>query len=292
MREALLDVPGVTWIAPDRPEEVPARLADGAPILVSYLWEDSFLTPTLRWVQSVSAGVEQFPIDRLASSGVTLTTARGIHGPQVAEHAFALLLSLTRRVGEAMRAVPARHWRPRMGYELAGRTLGVLGLGTIGEEIARRGAGWGMRVIGTKRDPASYTGVAELVLGPESTVEVCRRSQAVMVVLPAGAATDGLVGAEALEALGDGWLVNVGRGSVVDEPALIRALTSGSLRGAGLDVFAEEPLPPSSPLWDLPNVVVTPHMAGLSPHYGPRLAAIFARNLAAFGGEDGWVNLA
>jgi D-2-hydroxyacid dehydrogenase (NADP+) len=271
-------------------EEVADMLDDQA-ILVTHAWESSFLTPKLRWIQSVSAGVEQFPVMDLRSAGVALTSARGVHAPQVAEHAFALLLALTRGVGVAMRDAGRREWRPRMADELTDRTMAVLGLGVIGEEIARRASAWGMDVIGIKANPTDYAGVARLVEGPDRTVEICEQADVVVCVLPANDRTIGLVGAEALSALGAGWIVNVGRGGVVDEQALVDALDTGVLRGAGLDVFATEPLPETSPLWDHPRVVVTPHTAGFSPRYGERLLRVFRSNLDGYLGRGPWATL-
>jgi phosphoglycerate dehydrogenase-like enzyme len=168
--------------------------------------------------------------------------------------------------------------------------MAVLGLGTIGERIARVAAAFGMRVVGTKRHPAGYRGTAERVFLPGGTVEACRMADVVVIALPGGPETAGIVGREALAALDDGWLVNVGRGSVVDEEALVEALTAGRLRGAGLDVVAVEPLPEDSPLWDLPGIVMSPHCAGVSPRYAERLAEITAANLLALRGEGPWVN--
>ena len=288
IRRAFEQVAGIRLDAPDR-DGVAAAL-EGAPILVSYPWRDDFATSGLRWVQSVSAGTEQFPIERFREAGIVLTSARGIHGPQVAEHALGLLLALTRGIGVAAGQRAERSWRWPEVSELGGTTLGILGMGVIGEAIAQRARALGMRVIGTSRDPAGYDGAADEVVAAERMDEVFSRAEAVIVALPGGEATRRIVGARQLEALGAGWLVNVGRGSVVDEDALVAALTRGSLRGAGLDVFEAEPLPESSPLWDLPNVVMTPHIAGASPHYGRRLADLFRRNLEAFRGRGEWVN--
>jgi phosphoglycerate dehydrogenase-like enzyme len=119
-------------------------------------------------------------------------------------------------------------------------------------------------------------------------VEVCRRADIVVSVLPETAATRGVIGAEALEALGEGWVINVGRGSAVDTSALLAALDSGSLQGAGLDVFEVEPLPEDSPLWNHPRIIVTPHTAGFSPRYGERLVALFQHNLNAFRSAGAW----
>jgi phosphoglycerate dehydrogenase-like enzyme len=269
--------------------------ADGVPaavessgILVSYVWDDSYL-PGLRWLQSISAGHDQFPYEAFRDQGTVLTSASGVHGPQIAEHAFALLLALTRGVGAATRNAVDGLWKPMMLHELGGATLGVLGLGAIGEEVAKRAKSWGMTVIGTKRDTDGYSGAADEVLGPDGTADVFRRADAVVSALPGGAATDGIVSREMLDSL-DGWFINVGRGNAVSEDDILAAIDGGGLLGAGLDVFENEPLPAESPLWTNPRVVITPHTAGLSPHYGRRLAEIFADNLEALSGRGEWRN--
>ncbi len=286
--EAFLAEEDLDVVIPDV-DDLPKALV-GAEILVSYFWDDRYLTDSLRWIQSVSVGVDQFPIADLERSGVVLTSARGCHGPQVSEHAFALLLALTRGIGRSMRNAEARVWKPIPGTELNGSTLGVLGLGTIGEEIARKAVAWGMTVIGTKSCPDQYDGVASAVFAPEETIEVFRAADAVVSVLPDTPATYGIVSAECLGAMHGGWFVNVGRGTAVSERDLLDALESGALAGAGLDVFDPEPLPAGSPLWSHPRVVITSHTAGLSPHYGARLVAIFRTNLAARNGAGTWVN--
>lgn len=287
--DALEAVPGVASVTPGDMGTVGDLLQD-ADVLVSFRWSDDWILPSLRWIQSISAGTDQFPLDELADAGVVLTSAVGIHAVQVSEHAFGLLLSLTRGIAPAIRNQMDHEWEWSRVVDLDGMTLGVLGLGTIGESVARKGKAFGMHVIGTKRDPSTYEGVADEVLDPDGTLEIFRRSDAVIVTLPGGAQTAGIVGADELAALQDGFLVNVGRGSVVDEPALVEALRTGTLRGAGLDVFEDEPLPDGNALWDLPNVVVSPHLAGASPKYAERLASLFERNLAAFRGEGEWVN--
>jgi phosphoglycerate dehydrogenase-like enzyme len=268
---------------------MPAALA-GAEVLVTFRWLDEWLIPSLRWVQSVSAGTDQFPLDLLRSNGVVLTSARGIHETQVSEHALGLLLAMTRGIATAATNQASRTWVWSEVTELSGKTLGVLGLGVIGEGVAHRASAFGMRVIGTKQDPSSYEGVAEEVFGPEGTLDVFRQADAVVITLPGTPETEGLVGAAELEALAGGWLVNVGRGSVIDTGALITAMLAGKLKGVALDVFEKEPLPEDSPLWQMPGVLVSPHLAGLSPRYGERLAALFERNLAAYRGESEWVN--
>lgn len=268
-------------------EDVADAVAE-AGVLVTWIWDDTFLGG-LRWLQSISAGHDQYPHAEFAERGVVLTSASGVHGPQMAEHAFALLLGLSRGVGVASRNAAERTWKPMMLQELGGMTLGVLGLGAVGEEIARRGKAWGMRVIGTKRSLDGYSGNADEVLAPEDTAEVFRRADAVVSVLPGGEETTGLVTRAMLESLG-GWFVNLGRGNVVSEADILAAIESGGLAGAGLDVFEHEPLPEDSPLWTHPRVIVTPHTGGMSPHYGRRLAEIVAVNLKAFAGRGEWRN--
>jgi len=287
--EAVAAIPGITPVLVDHPADMPAALA-GEAVVVTFLWKDEWLTDSLRWIQSVSAGTDQFGAERLRAHGVVLTSSRGIHEIPVSEHAIGLLLAMTRGIATAARDQAGHRWGRLTLREISGMTLGVLGLGTIGEGIARRAAGLGMRVIGTKRHPEGYRGAAEEVFPPEKTLEVFEKADAVVITLPGSSETAGLVGAAELEALRGGWLVNVGRGSVVDLPALVAAMERGILAGAALDVFDEEPLPPTSPLWDLPGVVITPHVAGLSSRYGERLAGVFARNLAAYRGQGEWHN--
>ena len=287
--EAVAAVPGVEAVIVRHRRDM-ADALPGVPIVVTFAWSDEWLSPDLRWIQSVSAGTDQFPLEALVERGVTLTSATGIHEIQVSEHAIGLLLAMTRGIARAAVNQRDRTWARLEVSELSGLTLGVLGLGVIGEGVARRAAALGMRVIGTKADPSSYRGVADRVLGPDGTLDVCREADAVVVTLPGTPETRGVVGRAELDALAGGWLVNVGRGSVVDTDALVEAMRSGGLAGAALDVFEEEPLPPESPLWDLPGVLISPHLAGLSPRYGERLAALFERNLAAYRGDGEWVN--
>jgi len=271
-------------------DDVEAELLAGAPILLTYTWHDRFLTPSLRWIQGVGAGFEQYPLDQLDREEVTLTTATGVH-VVVAEAAFGLLLALTRHIADAVRDTQKHNWVVREGPEIAGSTIAIIGLGTIGEAFARRAQGWDVELIGYKRNPDEYHGVVQRVYGPGSLLEVCTMADILIITMPGSKEATHLIGAEEIAALGAGWLVNVGRGSVVDEEALVEALTDGEILGAGLDVFEVEPLPADSPLWDMANVVITPHTAGGTPRYGERLANIFRHNLSAFqGGDTPWLN--
>lgn len=282
--------PGLVLHCPADDAGVARALADGSQVLVTYRWRDEFLTPSLRWIAGAGAGFEQYPLDRLAERGVVLTNAAGIHADCVAEHTFALLLALTRRIGEAVRNMTRSAWVQLPGEEVGGKKLAIVGLGRIGEGVARRAQNWGMSLVGVKRTPADYHGCLSDVRGAHRIAEVCEWADIVVLAAPASPDRTPLIGARELELLGAGWIINVGRGSLIDETALIRALTTGSLRGAGLDVAEVEPLPADSPLWALPNVVISAHNAGDSPAFGPRWGEIFTHNMAAFSGRAEWRN--
>lgn len=286
----LRSVPQIELHTPSDEEGVVHALDQGAQVLATFIWKDAFLRPSLRWIAGMGAGIEQYPLARLAASDVALTTAAGVHAGCVAEHAFALMLALTRRIGEAVRHMGRHHWEALPGEELGGKKLAIVGLGRIGEEIARRADNWGMQITAVKRDPAGYRGCVSNVRAAAELPQVCEWADILLLCAPATHDKRWIVGEDELTRLGAGWLVNVGRGSLIDEPALVRALTTGNLRGAGLDVTAIEPLPAQSPLWDMPNVVVTAHNAGDSPGYGPRWGALFRQNLTAFDGVGEWIN--
>lgn len=280
----------VELVSPPDDSGVHQALHDGARGLITFAWDDSLLGRDLQWIQATSAGTDQFPLDRLRERGVILTSGRGAHSPAVADHAVALLMALIRQLGPAIRRSVEHIWQPEMAYETEGLTVGIVGLGSIGEEVARRLLGLGMNVIGAKRSVEQYRGVVQEVVSPNELVDLFRRCDAVIVALPSSPDTESLIGAAHFEALDGGWLVNVGRGSVLDEKALVLALTMGLVRGAGLDVMATEPLPESSPLWDMSEVIITPHMAWASNRLNHRLAGIIRENARALIGEGPWVN--
>ena len=290
VREFLVARTDIRAECPVDDKGVAEALATGGSVLVTHTWRKEFFTPSLRWVAGTGAGFEQYPLDKFAAQGVVLTTAAGVHTDCVAEHAFALLLALTRRIGESARNMEHARWLPLIGEEIQGKRMAVIGLGRIGEAIARRAMSWGMTVAGIKRSPESYDGQVQDVRGTGQIAGLC--SWADVVVLASPARPDGLpvITGRELQALGAGWIVNVGRGSLIDETALIEALSSGTLRGAGLDVTASEPLPQDSPLWCDPKVVISAHNAGDSPEFGRRWGRIFTQNIAAFTGSNDWLN--
>jgi len=240
--------------------------------------------PALRWVHSPAAGVGSMLFPEMKASSVILTNSRGMNAGAVAEHALMLILALARRLPEAVRAQDARRWisNDLSGLPmLRGRTLGIVGLGAIGCELARMAAGLGMVVIGTRReiDAPMPEGVTE-ALDPGALPELLARADVVVLAAPLTEETRGLIGAHELGLMKpSAWLVNVARGKLVREQALVEALAAGVIAGAALDVVEHEPLARSSPLWGMPNVLITPHVAGFREDYWEAATELFAENL-------------
>lgn len=237
----------------------------------------------LRWIHSTAAGVDQLLHPEVRERDILVTTSSGIHHALV-EHVFALLLALVRRLHIAIRNQQDRRWdRARaLGGEIRGRTMGVLGLGAIGAEVAAKADAFGMRVIGTKRTPEPVPHVAR-VYPPADLREVLAASDVVVIALPLTDETRGLLGEEEFRAMKRGaLLINVGRGPIIQEAALIRALQERWIGGAGLDVFEREPLPADSPLWGMEDVIITPHVSGGWPGYLDAALPLLCENLARY----------
>jgi phosphoglycerate dehydrogenase-like enzyme len=215
--------------------------------------------PALRWVHYTGAGAEHLLTPRFVRSRIRLTNSRGIHTPAVAELAVALLLALAKHLPNRVRAQAAHEWTQELNAGVSGKTLLVIGLGSIGSAVARAARGLGMHVIGVRRSarPGRW---AHQVVSYADLDSVLPRAEYLVLCAPETHATRGLLDARRLRLVPRGaMLVNVARGGLVDESALIEVLREGRLAGAGLDVFASEPLDPRSPLWDMPNVLITPH---------------------------------
>ena len=251
------------------------------------------LAPNLRWLCMPSAGADGAIRAGLltADRPLLITTANGVHAVPITEFVFGALLMLVRHwpailVYQRERTWPERQrWRDLSGGELFGSTLGVVGLGAIGRQIARIGRAFGMRVIGTRRTVALGATDPDLdALYPTANLRaLLAESDFVILAVPATAATHHLIGADELAAMKPtAYLLNIARGSVVDEPDLIAALQNGTIAGAALDVFAHEPLPADSPLWTLPNVIISPHVSGVTGGYSQRFTDLFLENLTRY----------
>jgi phosphoglycerate dehydrogenase-like enzyme len=238
--------------------------------------------PRLRWIQSISAGVEELASPTLPAHGVVLTNAAGVYDPGLAESVLGFLLSFSTRLLEDARLRPGE-WPADEITLLRGTTALVVGAGSIGTEVGRLLRAAGLHVRGVARTPRRPDEIFEEIAGPDGMSSELARADHVVNVLPITDATRGLFDAAAFAAMRPhAVFVNIGRGATVDEAALIQALESGVIAGAALDVFAEEPLPAESPLWRMPNVLVSPHRAGDHERWAEDVVALFVDNLRRF----------
>jgi phosphoglycerate dehydrogenase-like enzyme len=279
---------GIRSFAVRDPETLEARVGEADVLVISGLWHNGLLdgAKKLRFIQAIGAGTDQFPREELAKRSIRLAGARGVNYRAVAEHAIALILALTRRLPEARDNQAKRLWRGMIGDpsrredELGGKTLLIVGLGRIGSHLAGLAKAFGMRVIGTKRDPGSGGENAHDVFSNGRLGEVLPLADFVALTCPLTPQTEGLINAQTLALMKpSAFLINVARGKVVDESALIAALASGKIAGAGLDCTVEEPLPNGSPLWEIPNVLITPHTAGETRKYEDNVIDLLLENL-------------
>jgi len=267
-------------------DEEGVRLVPDATALLGHFPPPVFAAAKeLRWIQSFSAGMDNFLYPAVIESDVMVTNMAGIYASQGAEHAWAMLLALARGIPRFVRAQDRREWHRSPIVEVTGGTLGIIGMGGFGQEMARRAAGYDMTVIAV--DPVlteAPPGVAELKKPTrEALLDLLSRSDAVMIACPKIPETLNLISREELAAMKPGaFLIGVTRGGIVDEEALADALRSGHLGGAGLDVFSREPLPPESPLWELENLIITSHVAGASQRRPQRTYDFFRENLRRF----------
>lgn len=279
--------PQVTFAYCAQAADLSVAIAD-ADALFGWLDANAFAAAKkLAWIQSPSTGVDRFvAIPGLVESKVVLTNARGAHAPALADHTFAFILAHTRRLREYIGAQQPARWAAelRLGQlELTGATLGILGFGTVGRAIAKRAQGFDMRVLAVDLDTRNKPPYVSWLKGPDALGELVAESDYLAVTVPYTARTVNMLGARELAQCKPGaYLVVVSRGGIVNEPALVAALSEGRLSGAGLDVFQSEPLPAASPLWHMPNVLITPHSAGGSQYDRKYILEIFGENLGRF----------
>jgi len=279
---------GIAHVEVRSAEDLARHLPESDVLVVSMLWKNELAgtAPRLKFIQSISSGVDWYDRDVLRARGIRLASAAGVNAEAVAQHAMALILALRRRLPEARDNQHARHWRGMISDiaaredQLTGKTLLIVGMGRIGSRLARLAKAFDMRVIATKRNPAVGAGAIDAVAGHDRLHEMLGQADIVAITCPLTPETEKLIDATALAVMRPtAHLINVARGRIVDEPALIRALQEKRIAAAGLDVTVEEPLPAASPLWAMPNVLITPHTAGETQSYEDGVIDILLENL-------------
>lgn len=286
------------------PDEVAGMLDAETAIVYSFRVPTNTLSiaPGLQWIQLLSAGCEHLEGNPVMASAVKISTVSGVHATPIAEYVMGTMLALYRWLPQAFRAQARHDWIAQDDFargsrELRGRTVGIIGYGSIGREIARLVKPFGTTVLALKRNPGSPeergycvegTGdpegkIPDKIFGPDKLHDLLAQSDVVVIALPSTGATRALIDAHALAAMKpQSYLINIARGDIVVESDLLAALNNGALAGAALDVFENEPLPASSPLWDMENVIVTPHVSGASRPYLRRCFEVLATNLERF----------
>lgn len=276
---------------PER-EDLPDLIAD-AEIYLGWLDREMFLAAdNLVWIQSPSSGVNHFlDIPELAEGDVLLTSAVGTHGEQLADSVLGMILAHTRGIRAAVGWQQDHEWTKVRRYpemrgrmvELTGSTMGIVGFGTSGRATARRAAGFGMDIIAVDLYTDDKPDHVRALWSPERLPDLLAQADYVVITVPYTAATDGMIGPDEIGQMKPtAMLVCVSRGRIIDEDAMLAALRDGRLAAAALDVCAEEPLPADSELWEVDNLLITPHIAGISQFEGERVTAIFRENLARF----------
>ncbi len=244
----------------------------------------------LRWIHSPAAAVHQLIFPELVNSDIILTNAREVHGPVVAEHVIAVIFALAKKIPGSVRLQAEHVWGQQILWdelprvrEVAGATVGVIGLGSIGRAVAKSAKALGMRVFAAREHPEKGSEGADAVFGPAQIDEVFRHADYIVLAAPVTNSTKAIANADCLALMKpDACLINVGRGPLVDESALAAALRERKIGGAALDVFPKEPLPADSPLWDVPNLLITPHTAALTDKLWERHYALFSENLRRY----------
>ena len=245
--------------------------------------ETLFHYPKLRWIQVMSAGIDHLPLQAMAGRGIALTNARGAHHIQMSEHIMWSILTIIRQGQISIHNQERKIWDTEVRIEeMYGKTVCIVGAGSIGEAVAKKCRAFGMNVCGITHSVKNHQAYDRIGMSNDLTAFL-RMSDIVVVIVPLTSGTFGMFNSDLINEMKTGsYLVNVARGAVVDEPALVEALKTGKIRAAALDVFAQEPLPENSPFWGMENVVLTPHIAGRSPHYGARTFEIFTKNLSVY----------
>lgn len=272
----------ITFVTVSDAESFLTELVD-ADAAITHTWADDFFQAAddLAWVQATSAGVDHLPLDRFTEHDIAVTTASGVHPEPIAEHVYGALLGLERDLFNAYDRQRDRRWEKGHPREVAGSAMLIVGVGAIGAAIAEKAAAFDVTVHGV--DPDQDCAAVDTWHDTDSLHDALPGAEYVVIACPLTEQTRNLIGQDALAAMDtDAVLVNIARGRVVDEGALLNALQEDAIRAAVLDVFHEEPLPDDHPFWSMENVLVTPHNSGRTPRYEERLMAVFRENLDAF----------
>jgi phosphoglycerate dehydrogenase-like enzyme len=293
-------------------EEVSDLVSEGCDALLTFRVPNDLATRAqVKWIQLLSAGADHVLGGPLKGSAIPVTTASGIHATPIAEYTMASMLAYAHRIHLAIRAQVRREWMRSGAFmagvdDIQGQTLGIIGYGSIGRETARLAAAFGMKVLALKRDPFDRVDpgwcpaglgdpegkIPARYFGPDERAAILGESDYISVTLPRTDHTRKFIGEREFAAMKPGaYLVNIGRGEVIDERAMAAALTAGKIGGAGLDVFEHEPLEASSPLWDMENVILTPHISGANRGYMDKACELFAENLKRFVAKQPLLNL-
>ena len=285
--------PGARLVMLSREGLADGPIDDVEVLLHGFLAADAFerllsRAPSLRWVHSAAAGVERLLTPAARARGLAITNARGVFSRPIAEYVLMMLLAVSRRLPQLLELQAERTWQPLEARELRDVTLGIVGFGSIGRAVAELAAPFGPRVIAMRRNPEMRPGEPPLpagveLRGPEAFGDLLAASDFVVLALPLTVETEDLIDDRALALMKrTAWLINVARGRLIVERALLRALQEGILGGAVLDAFRDEPLSPASPFYDLPNVILTPHTSWSSGRVLDRSVELFADNLRRF----------
>jgi phosphoglycerate dehydrogenase-like enzyme len=292
--------PEIHFVNTEDLETLAVQVVDADAICSMRITSELFrAAPKLKWIHSVAAGIGGLMIPEVLSSNLFITNARGIFSTVMAEHTLGMILAFSRRLIESYRFQQDHQWardalwaiQPPMG-EISGKTLGIIGYGSIGREIGRRARALGMKILAMKKDPSTGVEHADHVFTLATRNELLKESDFVVLALPHTPDTKQVLGEAEFKVMKPGsYVINIGRGKLIDEEALLRALREGRIAGAGLDVFSTEPLPIGHPLWDQPNVLITPHSAAIFPEFWPKSLALLGENIRRFRSGETLKNL-
>ena len=294
LQESITNVSPNITLTVVKPEEAEPYLAD-ATVLVTWgqMNIDEWLPKMsrLKWIHALSAGVDQLLSPAVIDTKIPVTNSKGIHGIPISEYIFANLLAFYRNLFVLEAQQKEKIWKRPMSEELFDKTIGIIGLGAIGREVAKRAKAFGLEVFACKKTATDELFIDKLFLESQMD-EMLPQCDIVVLALPLTPETEHSFAKERFQLMkNDSCLVNISRGQIICDADLIKALESGEIRHAFLDVFEEEPLPESSPLWTMPQITITPHIAALTPHYMDRAVQVFTTNLERFESEAPLLNL-